>query len=330
MKNFRRIMAAVAAITMVSTVPAMAGMKVEGAPISMTSTGHWTQVGNDWGYSFDVLKEEYAKYSTYSWMTDPLMKGGLVQEGAIRIDGDWYCIDKNTHTIKKNCWVTGEDSDTSSSAAGYTDVAYYACRTYFGADGKAEKVQFPLMNGRAVNGTMVYDESSSAVYDVVSVPDGMASSLIEAVNKYRTSKGLKALETDKMLLTTSKIFSTYLPMDSRYKHEMKYSYTGASGMVWDVYNKPYYRNTKMFMYDGSASNGGVIESQEFISVGKQDVNEIVNEWANQKLTDIQANAIGKTFTLDVTPNLLDKKATCIGAACYVDASGTPYWYMQIA
>ncbi len=30
---------------------------------------------------------------------------------------------------------------------------------------------------------------------------------------------------------------------------------------------------------------------------------------------------------DRTPSLTD--GTCVGASCYVDANGTPYWYMLI-
>ena len=105
------------------------------------------------------------------------------------------------------------------------------------------------------------------------------------------------------------------------------------GMTFNEPYTPYYRNLSVFMYDGQGgldSRNGSIHAQEFISVGKWDVNEIVQEWANQKISvhrDYQSYYMGKDIYEDCTPSLTD--GTCVGASCYVDANGTPYWYMLI-
>lgn len=313
MRKLSKIVAIASLISTLSSISAFADMDVKaldkfnrvGEPmtLAMTATGEWTQIGNDYGYTIDTS-------SLAEWEKEYFDPKEFVQEGTVRIDGDWYSINKDTHTINRNYWREEKGDDSIPVAPGRVNLSYYTARYYYGGDGKLAQIQYPITNGVA-----------PVTYNIVQAPDAMAQSLIDAVNSYRTSHGVKALEPDKLLLTTSSIYAQYLPMDSRYEYEMKYLYTNTVGDVEDYYSTPYYR----FM-----PGTGISQDREFISVGKSDVNSIVNEWATQKLIDHQLNYGGKYYDHDVTPNLLDKDVTCIGAACFYDAAGTPYWYMQIA
>ena len=273
-----------------------------GNSVSLDTKGHWEQVGNDWGYSIDEGQEGLLG-------SGPL--GGLIQKGSFYADGDWYFVNKDTHTIERNVWKTGNSRD-------YEDEnECFGARTYYGADGKAEKIQFPLRNGYVVNGQVAFDESSAAVYDLSDEPDEMAKSLIQAVNEYRVKHGAANLKNEKVLMTTSKIFSTYLPMDSKYQDQNPRIF-------------PFYRATRLFLTDGTCMSSlarANLYSNEFISVGKWDVNEIVQEWATHEIWGDSANL---TVVHDINYAVPLTDGTHVGAACYVDANGTPYWYMQIA
>ncbi|MBP3805927.1 MAG: hypothetical protein J6I76_18920 [Oribacterium sp.] len=327
MKKIKNLLATVTMISVISSMPCMANMivytehgSISGSKAPMTISGQWTQVGNDYGYSLNGLEgKDYLK--------------GLIQKGGFRAsDGDWYMVDETTHTIKRNYWATGYDHDEwCLNSATNTGPEIIGARTYYNADGKAEKIQFPLRRG-AYSGNAVFDESESKFYDIISSPDTQVAALIDAVNKYRSGHGASKLENDKALLTISNIFSSYLPINSEYTAKMTIPEV-SFGMTFNEPYTPYYRNLSVFMYDGQGgldSRNGSIHAQEFISVGKWDVNEIVQEWANQKISvhrDYQSYYMGKDIYEDCTPSLTD--GTCVGASCYVDANGTPYWYMLI-
>lgn len=277
-----------------------------GSSVSMNAKGQWTQVGNDYGYTLNSSGQGI----------NPAR--GLIQKGSFRAsDGDWYMVDETTHTIKRNYWATGYDHDES------INLELIGARTFYNFDGKAEKIQFPLRRG-TFGGNFVFDESEAKIYDIISSPDTQAAALIDAVNKYRSSHGASTLVNDKALLTISSIFSTYLPMNSEYSARM-IGNGGLSDLI------PYYRNHCIFMLDGQVAGGhGTIAAKEFISVGKWDVNEIVQEWATQKImvyNEYNSMTHNRDIYEDCTPSLTD--GTCVGASCYVDANGTPYWYMLI-